>query len=51
VVIKYMGSLASTVQRSQTAKVLAIVNAHLTDEDGSIEFITDGERLWVKVEE
>ena len=22
-----------------------------TDEDGTIEFITDGERLWVRVEE
>ena len=25
-------------------------NIYLTDEDGTIEFITDGERLWVKVE-
>jgi len=25
-------------------------NIYLTDEDGTIEFITDGERLWVRVE-
>jgi hypothetical protein len=29
------------------ANVLAIVKAHRTDEDGTIEFITDGERLWL----
>ena len=26
-------------------------NVYRTDEDGTIEFITDGERLWVRVEE
>ncbi len=26
-------------------------NIYLTDEDGTIEFITDGERLWVRMEE
>ncbi len=25
-------------------------NVYGTDEDGTIEFITDGERLWVRVE-
>ncbi len=43
-----MSSLASAVQRSQIANVLAIVNAHRADEDGTIEFITDGERLWLR---
>jgi hypothetical protein len=43
-----MSSLASAVQRSQIANVLAIVNVHLTDKDGTIEFITDGERLWAR---
>jgi acyl CoA:acetate/3-ketoacid CoA transferase alpha subunit len=43
-----MSSLASAVQRSQIANDLAIVNAHRTDEDGTIKFITDGERLWVR---
>jgi len=30
------------------ANDVAIVNAHRTDEDGTIEFITDGERLWLR---
>ena len=30
---------------------LGAENIYRTDEDGTIEFITDGERLWVKVEE
>jgi beta-lactamase superfamily II metal-dependent hydrolase len=25
-------------------------NVYRTDEDGTIEFITDGERLWVRVD-
>ncbi|HEY4711657.1 MAG TPA: hypothetical protein VIH69_03110 [Dehalococcoidia bacterium] len=37
-----MSSLASTVQRSQIANDVAIVKAHRTDKDGTIEFITDG---------
>ncbi|MGB6873270.1 MAG: hypothetical protein WBE46_03885 [Dehalococcoidia bacterium] len=43
-----MSSLASAAQRSQIANVLAIVNAHRTDEDGTVELIIDGERLWVR---
>ncbi len=29
---------------------LGTENIYLTDEDGTIEFITDGERLWIKIE-
>jgi len=47
-VIECVGSLAGAVQDSQIANVLAIVNAHRRDEDSAIEFITDGERLWVR---
>jgi len=43
-----MGSLASAVQRSQTANILAIVNVYGTDEDDTIEFIIDEKRLRVK---
>ncbi len=32
-------------------KKLGSENIYRTDEHGTIEFITDGERLWVKVEE
>ncbi len=31
--------------------VVGAENIYLTDEDGTIEFITDGRRLWVRVEE
>jgi hypothetical protein len=31
------------------ASDVATVNARRTDEDGIIEFITDGERLWVRM--
>ena len=30
---------------------LGLENIYLTDEVGTIEFITDGEKLWVEVEE
>jgi hypothetical protein len=50
-VIVEWSSLAGVAEGSQTASVLAIVNAHRTDEDGTIEFITDGERLWLRIEE
>jgi len=26
-------------------------NVYRTDEDGTIEFITDGEKLWLRIEE
>jgi hypothetical protein len=46
-----MSSIASAVQRNQIANVQAIVNAHRTDEDGTIEFIADGARLWLRFTE
>jgi hypothetical protein len=48
-VIAEWSSLAGVAEGSQTANVLAIVNAHRTDEDGAIEFIKDGERLWMEM--
>jgi len=29
---------------------VGLENIYLTDENGTIEFITDGKRLWVRVE-
>jgi len=49
-ILECVGSLAGAVEGSQTANDVAIVNAHRTDEDGTIEFITDGEKLWLKRE-
>jgi hypothetical protein len=49
-ILECVGSLAGAVEGSQTANDIAIVNAHRTDEDGTIEFITDGERLWVRAD-
>jgi len=43
-----MSSLAGAAQRSQLAEVLAILNEHSTDEYGVIEFVTDGDRLWLR---
>jgi hypothetical protein len=49
-ILECVGSLAGVAEASQTTNDVTIVNAHRTDEDGTIEFITDGERLWVRVE-
>ncbi|HUX48956.1 MAG TPA: hypothetical protein VMV76_07380 [Dehalococcoidia bacterium] len=43
-----MSSLASGGQKSQIANDLAIFNTHRIDKYGTIEFITDGERLWLR---
>jgi len=48
-IVECIRSLATAVQWSQIADVLAIVNAYHTDEDGTIELIIDGERLWMRV--
>jgi hypothetical protein len=37
-------------EASQTADVLAIVNVHVADKDGTIGFVTGGETLWVKTD-
>jgi hypothetical protein len=49
-ILECVGSLAGVVEDSQTANDVTIVNAHCRDEDGTIEFITDGEKLWVKTD-
>ena len=36
------------MEGSQLASALAIVNEHHAGQDGTIEFITDGERLWLR---
>jgi hypothetical protein len=48
IILDCVGSLAGTVEGSQIANFLETVNAHRMDEDGTIEFITDGERLWLR---
>ena len=43
------GHPSAEVMERLTGK-LGAENIYRTDEHGTIEFITDGERLWVKVE-
>jgi len=46
-----MSSIATAVQRNQIANDLVIVNAHHTGQDGIVEFIADGARLWLRFTE